>query len=182
MDWQVLDEAVDQGYIRPPPSGLQGEGDTGLSRGPVGENSDGVDGFGIRAAGDQDPLPFKVGRAQQSFYLLHHPLVIGEFGLALLDARIDEGHAHFPQDLQIPYDCGMTVHGLMHGRDDCHRLATSESRGSKGGHWSVIDAIGHLANGVGGGRRDQEEVCLSAHAAELDVLNPAGDLGYHRMV
>jgi hypothetical protein len=48
-------------------------------------------------------------------------------------------------------------------------------------HGRVVDAAGHLADGVGRGGSDEQQVRLAANAAKLHMLHLAGNLRDHRM-
>ena len=81
-------------------------------------------------------------------------------------ARIDELHAARRQRLQVALHGRVLEHVGVHRRREQHRRAR---RQVERGQEVVGDAVGELADDVGGGRRDEQQTDVGRQRDVLDV-------------
>jgi len=104
-------------------------------------------------------------------------LLGGDLRFALLDLWIDELDAPRFDTVDGVEHARVVVHRLVHRRGDDDRHVRAEGRGRRRGDRRVVDRAGDLADRVGGGWCDQQHVGPALAATEIDVFDPAGDLG-----
>ncbi len=167
-------------HVRPPLVRRPGQLDRRLSGAAVGDDPHVVDRLLRRPAYDEHPPAPVVSLAQPAQHGLHHLLVGGDLGLALLHPGPDEIETDVLQGADVRLHDGVLEHRRMHRQGDHDRGLGTERGGRHGGHRRIIDAAGDLGDGVGGARRDQEQIGLGRGIAQkVDMLHPAVDARDH---
>ena len=131
-----------------------------------------------RAAGDDDVVSGEVLRRRRACDGGDDGLLGGDFGFAFFDSGVGEFDVPLFDSGDCVQDSWMVVHRLVHRGGDDHWHAGSEGGRGGGRHGGVVDCAGDLADRVGGGGGDQEDIGPPLAAAELDVFDAARDFRY----
>ena len=153
-------------------------GGDGVSHPParsVADKTNRIDVFERRSRGNQQAASGKRRRCLRLQQLLgrRDDLVgFGEPSLAnpsarqVSGSRIDDVHAACDQGLEVLGDRGMIEHVRVHRRGNEHRRAR---RGVKRGQEIVGQAVRELADRIGRGRRDEQQIDVRGNRDVLDV-------------
>jgi len=175
--------ARDRGRLGAQGQGGPHEGGAHLAARVVGHHADGVQVFHRPPEAHHHPLArenpavhAQPDRGRRDVFGLR------ELGLAFREARHENGDADALQLLNVLQDEGVAVHRFVHGGHDQERDPLPKPRGDERGDRRVVDARRDLADDVGRGRRDDDEVDASGHVAgEGHVLDGAGELRHDRV-
>ena len=169
----------DQRYLRPAPRRFRGDRIPHAAARSVADVAHGIEIFVGRTGGDEDPSAAKRTLGPQDRLRGGDDLVgLGEASLAdpsarqIALARLDEARPARRQRIEVLPHRLVREHLRIHRRCDQQRRAR---RGIERRQEIVGDAVGELADDVGGGRRDQQQI---NRGRDRDVL----DVGVHAVL
>ncbi len=163
----------DERHLGAAAGGFRGNREAHAPARSIADEPDRIDVLECRAGGHQHALPAQRARRPQDGLGGRHDLL--RFGQASLAdpstgqiplARLDKSHAAGRQRIQVAADRVVLEHLRVHGRrDEDGRAGRRVERGQK----IVGDSVGELADDVGRGGRDEQQIDRRGQRDVLDV-------------